>query len=102
MFENCSRKRPTLHQCIRTSGRQVTEGITPDVIHYERLPDIVVSIAVVKLPDIERIQGGDDVNVAVAVQAEGIQRAIRDLVQGVTIGIGGLELEAAIHGMRGS
>ena len=101
MFENRSRERPALHQCIRTSGREVTEGITPDVIHYERLPDIVVSISIVKLPDIEWIQRCDDVNVAVAIQAEGIQRAIRDLIQGVTIGIGRLELEAAIESVRG-
>src|ERR1700686_4654326 len=101
MFENRSRERPALHQCIRTSGRQVTEGITPDVIHYERLPDIVVSTAIVELPDIEWIQRRDDVNVAVTVQTEGIQRAIRDLIQGVTIGVGRLELEAAIKGVRG-
>ncbi len=35
----------------------MTEGITPDVVHYERLPYIVVSTAIVELPDIEWIQG---------------------------------------------
>ena len=82
-----------MHSDLGPSGDEKT---TPDVIHYERLPDIVVSTAIVELPDIEWIQGRDDVNVAVAVQAERIQRAIRDLIQGVTIGIGRLELETPI------
>jgi hypothetical protein len=88
VFENRSRKSPSLNNCIRTSGRQVTESITPDVIHYERLPDI------------EWIQRRNDVNIAIAIQAERTQRAILDLIQGVTIGIGRLELETAIQCVR--
>jgi hypothetical protein len=76
VFENRSRESPALHQCIRTSGHQVTEGITPDVVHHERLPDIVVSTAIVELPNIEWIQRRHDVDVAVGVQAEGVQRCI--------------------------
>ena len=100
MFEDRSRESPALHQRIWTSGRQVTEGITPDVIHYERLPNIVVSVSVVKLPDIEWIQWRDDINVAVAIEAERIQRAIGDLIQGMTIGIGRLKLETALKSVR--
>jgi hypothetical protein len=52
-------------------ARQMTDGVTPDVVHDERLPDIVVSIAIVELPDIERIERRDNIHVAVGVHAEG-------------------------------
>src|SRR5580693_3339735 len=80
----------------------MTDGVTPDIVHHERLPYIVVSIAVVKLPDVERIERCDHINVDVGVHAEWVQRTIGDFVESVTIGIGSLELETAIHSMRGS
>ncbi|HET9306794.1 MAG TPA: hypothetical protein VFO46_12270 [Candidatus Sulfotelmatobacter sp.] len=72
------------------------EGIGPNVIHHERVADIVVSTAVVQLPDIEGIQRCHDIHVAVAVQAERIQRAVGNFIQRVTIGIGRLELETTV------
>src|SRR5580658_8705468 len=80
----------------------MTDGVTPDVVHDERLSHVVVSIAVVKPPDVERVKRRYDINIAVGVHSEWIQRTIGDFIQSVTKGIGSLELEAAIHGMRGS
>src|SRR5580658_2469209 len=80
----------------------MTDGVTPDVVHDERLSHVVVSIAVVKPPDVERVKRRYDINIAVGVHSEWIQRTIGDFIQSVTIGIGSLELETAIHGMRGS
>jgi hypothetical protein len=35
----------------------VTEGITPEVVPHERLPDVVVSTAIVELPNINGFSG---------------------------------------------
>src|ERR1700733_12464846 len=102
MLEDCSGERPSFRQDIRTAACQMADGVTPNVVHDERLPYIVVRIAIVKLPDIERIERRDDIDVAVGVHAEWVQGTIGDFVESVTIGIGGLKLETAIHGMRGS
>src|SRR6202035_157289 len=56
----------------------------------------------VKLPDIEWIQGRDDIDIVVGIQTEGIQRAIGDFIQRVAIGIGRLELESSSEVVRGS
>ena len=76
MLEDRSGDRPAFHQGTRSPARQMTDSVTPNVVHDERLPDIVVRIAIVKLPDIEWIERRDNVNVADGVHAERVQRTI--------------------------
>ena len=56
----------------------MAESIAPNVIHDKRMPNVVVGVPIVELADVERIQGPDDVHIAIGIQAEG---ALRELLE---------------------
>lgn len=64
------------------------------------MPNVVVGVPIVELADVERIQGRDDVHIAIGIQAEGAERVIGDFIQRMAMRIGSLKLEASIEGVR--
>ena len=65
------------------------------------MPDVVIGIAVVQAPDIERIQGRDHINIGNRVLPKRVQRVIGDLIQRMAVSVGGLELEPPVHAVGG-
>lgn len=90
VFEDRSSECPALHERIGTPARKVPESHTPDIVHDKRMSYVVVSIAVVQLADVERIQWRNDVHIAVGIQTEGGERVIGDFIQCMAIGIGSI------------
>src|SRR5215469_15935804 len=99
MSEDGSREGPSFHHGVRSPAGEMTESVTPHVVHVERVSYVVVRVSVIVLAEICLIDGKYDVCRGLIVQTERIEGIVGNIVERVAVGIAGLELKASGEAM---